>query len=77
MMGFGHVPTGSIRNDGHTRARGPRRMSSTRRVRGRESGGALEASDLPIAHRIEDEGEQLRAMATRALYLPACSALRK
>jgi len=25
MMGFGHVPTGSIRNDGHTGIGGPRR----------------------------------------------------
>jgi len=25
MMGFGHVPTGSIRNDGHTGVGGPRR----------------------------------------------------
>ena len=31
MMGFGHVPTGSIRNDGHARAGGPRRSSSARR----------------------------------------------
>ena len=31
MMGFGHVPTGSIRNDGHTGVGGPRRESSSRR----------------------------------------------
>ena len=31
MMGFGHVPTGSIRNDGRTRVGGPRRSSSSRR----------------------------------------------
>ena len=31
MMGFGHVPTGSIRNNGHTGVGGPRRTSSTHR----------------------------------------------
>ena len=45
-------------------------------VRGRDSGGGLEASDLPVAQCVEDEGQSLRATATRALYLPACSAMR-
>ena len=31
MMGFGHVPTGSIRNNGHTGVGGPRRSPSSRR----------------------------------------------
>ena len=59
MMGFGHVPTGSIRNDGHTGVGGPRRTSSTRRAVAETQAGGLEASDLPVAHRVEREGEQL------------------
>ena len=57
MMGFGHVPTGSIRNNGHTGVGGPRRYVGLASVRGRDSCGAgLEASDLPVAQRVEDEG---------------------
>src|SRR5580692_699880 len=69
MMGFGHVPTGSIRNNGHTGVGGPRRSPSTASVRGRDSGGGLEASDLPVAHRVKDEGQELAGQRDAGLVL--------
>lgn len=60
MMGFGHVPTGSIRMLGRTRC-GPRRSSSSRRSRACRSRSLrpFEAADLAASKGVEDEGQEL------------------
>ena len=38
-------------------------------VRGRDSGGGLEASDLPVAHGVEDKGQELAGHRDAGLVL--------
>src|SRR3974390_1085014 len=61
MMGFGHVPTGAIRCDGHTENRWDTALVGLASVRGRDlcCGRSIEASDFSVSQRVEDKGDQL------------------
>src|SRR5580704_19296451 len=49
-------PDGLNQKVGHARLGRATALVELASIRGRDSGGGLEASDLPVAHRVEDEG---------------------
>ncbi len=76
MMGFGHVPTGSIRTSATPGGR-PRRTSSTRRSVAETQAGLSRHRTSPSRIAYKTRVKSLRAIATRALYSSRRSALRR